>query len=232
MKATARGTERKRRKRRALRTRLQKLLEHEKLLWADGRLVLAGLDEAGAGPLAGPIFAACVVIDPEHTRELIGVDDSKKLRAVERERLALAIKNHARAWAIASATVEEIDRLNILQAGLLAMRRALDEVLTRCSPIDHLLIDARKIDAPIPQTPLIKGDSRSLSIAAASILAKVARDQEMTQLAVIYPSYGFERHKGYGTEDHLAAVRAHGVTPLHRRSFEPIWTMVNQLSLF
>ena len=226
--ARARARNRKRREER----RLNQLLEHERDLWERGIAVIAGLDEAGSGPLAGPIYAGCVVLDPERVKELLGVDDSKKLTHLQRERLSEHIKANARAWSVCSATVEEIDRINILQAGLLAMRRALDEVTVKLSRIDHLLIDARKIDAKVPQTPLVKGDSRSLSIAAASILAKVDRDAFMTQAACDYPHHGFERHKGYATEDHIAAVRAHGVTPLHRRSFAPISTMLNQLTLF
>jgi ribonuclease HII len=228
----ARVRDRARRKKKAKLKHHEALLEYERALWSQGRLAIGGLDEAGAGPLAGPIFAACVVLDPEKLDDLVGVDDSKKLREKERDELAARIRATARAWAVASASVEEIDRINILQAGLLAMRRAVDGVLTRLAPLDHLLIDARKIEIEIPITAIIKGDSKSLSIAAASILAKVERDRLMTDAASSYPDYGFERHKGYATEDHLAAVRRLGVCPLHRRSFEPISTMINQLSLF
>jgi ribonuclease HII len=221
-----------RKRKRAQLRRLDELLEYERKLWREGRLVVAGLDEAGAGPLAGPVVAACVVLDPDCVTELLGVDDSKRLSASARALLAEEIKSSARAFATGSASVEEIDRMNILQAGLLAMRRALDGVLAQLSPIDYLLVDARRVDAPIRQTAIIKGDAKSLSIAAASILAKVERDAVMTAAAIEYPSYGFEKHKGYGTGDHLAAVRTHGVTPLHRRTFEPISTMLNQLPLF
>jgi ribonuclease HII len=212
--------------------RFEVLLEHERILWNEGKTAIAGLDEAGAGPLAGPVFAACVVLDPARVDDLIGVDDSKKLSVKDRDALALAIKEKARAYAISSASVEEIDRWNILRAGLMAMRRALDAVLTAVPSIDHLLIDARELGAGIPETSLVKGDSRSLSIAAASVLAKVERDAWMTAAATSYPNHGFERHKGYGTEDHLAALRSHGVTPIHRKSFEPINTMLYQLRLF
>jgi ribonuclease HII len=212
--------------------RLDVLLEHERLLWAQGKQAIGGLDEAGAGPLAGPVVAACVVLDPAKVGAFEGVDDSKKLTPKGRAEVAELIKTHARAWAIASATVEEIDRFNILQAALLAMRRALEEVRTRVPEVDHLLIDARKLELGIPETALIKGDSRSLSIAAASVLAKVERDAWMTRAAESYPNHGFEQHKGYGTEEHLAALRTHGVTPIHRKTFEPINTMLYQLRLF
>lgn len=212
--------------------RLEILLEHERSLWSEGKHAIAGLDEAGAGPLAGPVVAACVVLDPANVGELLGVDDSKKLSVKERDALALTIKEKARAFAVASASVEEIDRYNILRAGLLAMRRALDAVLTGLPAVDHLLIDARELGAGIPETSLVKGDARSLSIAAASVLAKVERDAWMTAAASNYPHHGFERHKGYGTEDHLAALRSHGVTPIHRKTFEPINTMLHQLRLF
>lgn len=211
--------------------RLEVLLEHERILWSKGKRVIAGLDEAGAGPLAGPVFAACVVLEPEDVGELIGVDDSKKLTVKQRNELAAKIKQSAMTYAIASASVEEIDRWNILRAGMMAMRRALDDVLTRLE-VEHLLIDARELGAGIPETSLVKGDSRSLSIAAASVLAKVERDAFMTAAAASYPNHGFERHKGYGTEDHLAALKAHGVTPIHRRTFEPVNTMLHQLRLF
>ena len=162
-----------------------------------------------------------------------GVDDSKALSAAQREAHAEAIREHALAWAVAEASVEEIDRINILQAGLLAMRRALEAVQAQVPAVAHLLVDARTVpQVVVPQTNLVKGDARSLSIAAASILAKVDRDAVMARAAAQYPQYGFDKHKGYGTAEHQAALRAHGVTPLHRRSFEPIRTLVSQLTLF
>lgn len=212
--------------------RHENLLEFEQEHWAAGRVV-AGLDEAGAGPLAGPVTAACVILDPERLKDLVGVDDSKALSAAQREAHAEAIRASVRAWAVAEASVEEIDRINIRQAGLLAMKRALDGVLAQVDALHHLLVDARIVPGTeLPQTDLIKGDARSLSIAAASILAKVERDAYMVRMAAEYPEYGFDKHKGYGTADHLAAIHAHGVTPLHRRTFEPIKTMLSQLRLF
>lgn len=201
-------------------------------LWAEG-LVVAGLDEAGAGPLAGPVTAACVVLDPARIDALVGVDDSKALDPETREAHAERIRAHARAYAVAEATVGEIDRINIREAGLLAMKRALDRVLVQVPEVHHLLVDARIVPGTgIPQSDLIKGDARSLSIAAASILAKVARDAYMVAAARDWPAYGFDRHKGYGTAEHLAAIRAHGVTPLHRTTFEPVSTWLRQPSLF
>jgi ribonuclease HII len=219
------------RSRRDREARHEELLELERAAWKGGLLV-AGLDEAGAGPLAGPVAAACVVLDPDRTDALVGVDDSKKLPEKRREELAEKIRSTARAWGVARATVKEIDQINILQAGRLAMRRALEQVLLTVRP-ERLLVDARTVpDIDIEQVALVRGDARSLSIAAASILAKVDRDAWMRDAAAAYPAYGFEAHKGYGTKRHLDAIRAHGVTPLHRRTFEPISTMLKQLSLF
>jgi ribonuclease HII len=200
------------------------LLVEERALWAGGLKWIAGLDEAGAGPLAGPVTAGCVVLDPAgDLSALLGVDDSKKLSPAKRAEMAVAIRAHALAYAVADATVEEIDRLNIRNAGLLAMERALAQVQARLGRVDHLLVDARTLaSTSIPQTSLIKGDARSLSIAAASILAKVHRDTTMCAYAAQYPHHGFDKHKGYGTAEHQAAIAAHGVTPIHRRSFEPI----------
>jgi ribonuclease HII len=203
-------------------------LIEERKLWAVGRARVAGLDEAGAGPWAGPVYAACVVLDPGSDLDLlIGVDDSKKLSADKRAALAVKIKAQARGWSVAEASVAEIDQINIRNAGLLAMVRALRGVVTALGPVDHLLLDARELSGTeIPQSSFIKGDSRCLSIAAASILAKVSRDAFMEEAARSFPHHGFERHKGYGTAEHRAAIDAHGVTPLHRRSFEPIRTFL------
>jgi ribonuclease HII len=148
------------------------------------------------------------------------VDDSKKLDAAERERLAVEIKASAEAWAIGWATVEEIDRLNIYWAGLLAMRRAVDGLGVRP---EHLLVDARRLaELPIPQARIVKGDAKSLSIAAASILAKTSRDATMRELDETYPGYGFRRHKGYPVKDHVAALERLGACDAHRRSFGPV----------
>jgi ribonuclease HII len=198
--------------------RLRNLLRYETALWATGMARIAGVDEAGMSPLAGPVSAAAVIFEPGS--RIPGVDDSKKLDAADRGRLALEIKQRAVAWSVAFAEVDEIDTVNIYWAGLLAMRRAIDGLPT--AP-DHLLIDARRLkDVPIPQQGIVKGDCKSLSIAAASILAKTARDALMLRLDCEYPGYGFARHKGYPVPEHLVALKDLGACPIHRRSFTPV----------
>ncbi len=213
------------------RLRLAELLTEEEALWA-AEVWVAGLDEAGAGPLAGAVVAGCVVLDPKQVDHLLGVDDSKKLSEAQREDCALRIQEHVRAWAVGEASVEEIDRINIREAGRLAMQRALNAVLAQTT-VEHLLVDARSVPGTdLAQTELIKGDSRSLSIAAASILAKVTRDRQMKEAAERYPGYGFESHKGYGTAEHLAALRRLGPTPIHRATFAPVTELLRQGALF
>jgi len=183
----------------------------------DGLLV-AGVDEAGRGPLAGPVIAAAVILRPECA--ISGIDDSKKLSPKKREHLFELITQQAVAYAIARAEVEEIDSINILQATLLAMKRAVEGLSVRPS---RVLVDgnqAPRIDEPVET--LIKGDSLNKAIAAASILAKVARDREMIALDSLYPQYGFARHKGYPTRAHLEAISQHGILAVHRRSFSPV----------
>lgn len=177
-----------------------------------------GVDEAGRGPLAGAVFAAAVILDP--ARPIPGLKDSKKLSAANRVRLAHEIRAHALAWSVASASVEEIERLNILHASMLAMRRA---VLALIPPPELALIDGNRCpDLPCSARAIVKGDSLEPAISAASILAKTERDKEMEKLADIYPMYGFDRHAGYPTPEHLAALASHGPCPLHRRSFGPV----------
>ena len=187
---------------------------------------IAGVDEAGRGPWAGPVVAAAVVIDPglAPTAGGIGVNDSKKLSKARREALFDQIVGDCETG-VGVASVEEIDHLNILQASLLAMRRA---VLALPAQPDFALIDGRQIPSglPCPATPVIRGDGRSLSIAAASILAKVTRDRIMAELAAKHPEYGWDRNAGYGVEAHRVALEQHGVTPYHRRSFRPIHKML------
>ncbi|WP_231964866.1 ribonuclease HII [Verrucomicrobium sp. GAS474] len=185
-----------------------------------GYALVAGIDEAGRGPLAGPVVAAAVILPDEGFDHPL-LDDSKKLSAPHRAEVAAALRAHPGVrFALAEATPEEIDTHNILRATLLAMRRAVEAL----SPLPHyLLIDGR--DCPpvnIPGKAIIKGDSKVPSISAASILAKEARDATMIAWAATHPEYGFEIHKGYGTAQHLAALRRHGPTPLHRRSFAPV----------
>jgi ribonuclease HII len=181
-------------------------------------VLIAGVDEAGRGPLAGPVFAAAVILDP--ARPVRGLRDSKALTARQRDVLAGEIRAHALAWAVASADVAEIDALNILQATLLAMRRAVDGLRLR----PHLvLVDGNRVPAlPMPAHAVVKGDARVQAIAAASILAKVHRDRLCEQLHQRYPQYGFAAHKGYPTEQHLQALREHGACEQHRRSFAPV----------
>ena len=178
----------------------------------------AGVDEAGRGPLAGPVYAAAVILDPD--RLIPGLADSKKLSAVSREHLDRAIRTHALAWALGIATVEEIDRLNILQASLLAMQRAVASLAV----VPHLaLVDGNRAPAlSCTVRTIIGGDATEPAISAASILAKVARDAEMQVLHARYPGYGFDRHKGYPTAAHVAALTALGASPVHRRSFGPV----------
>ena len=184
--------------------------------------LVCGIDEAGRGPLAGPVVAAAVILDPE--RPIAGLDDSKKLGEKRREALALLIRERAVAWAVAEATVEEIDRLNILQATFLAMQRAVAGLGIR--PTSALVDGNRCPQLAIPVTAVIKGDGKIASIAAASILAKTVRDAAMRMLHARYPQYGFASHMGYPTATHLRALEAHGVSPVHRRSFGPVARML------
>lgn len=184
--------------------------------------VICGVDEAGRGPLAGPVFAACVILGQDHGID--GLTDSKKISAKKREDLAILIKKHAKAWAIASSSVEEIDQLNILQASLLAMKRAVESL--SLTP-DIVLIDGNNCpQLAYPVRSIIKGDSLISEISAASILAKTARDAEMLILHSRFPLYGFDQHKGYPTKKHVAALQAHGVSDVHRRSFSPVKSMI------
>lgn len=208
------------------RERLDTMLELESALWSAGVERIAGVDEAGVGPLAGPVVAAAVIFEP--SVRIAGVDDSKKLPAARREQLADEIRSRALDWAVGQAEVEEIDRLNVYHAAILAMRRAVEGL---AEPPDHVLLDARQIpDLGIPQEPIVKGDGRSFTIAAASILAKTHRDALMDRLDRHHPEYGFSRHKGYGTEEHQAAIREHGPCPAHRMSYQAIHELCGELS--
>jgi ribonuclease HII len=212
------AVERRRHANRAEGQRLRGMLRFETQLWESGVLQVAGIDEAGMSPLAGPVAAAAVILRPG-TR-IPGVDDSKKLDARERERLAPVIKREAIAWAVSFAEPEEIDRVNIYWAGIAAMKRA----LAALAPVpDHLLIDARRLkDVPIPQQGIVGGDRKSLTIAAASILAKTARDARMREMDCEFPGYGFAKHKGYPVKAHFAALKKLGACAIHRRSFMPV----------
>ena len=203
---------------RAEKRRLGKLFALRRRLFAEGAHWVAGIDEVGVGPLAGPVVAAAVIL-PEHV-DLPRLDDSKKLSPKAREELDSAIRAQATAIAIGVACAREIDRINILQATLTAMRRAVGAL--PCSP-DHLLVDARTIpDVRVVQTAIVGGDALDGSIAAASIVAKVHRDALMRRLDDRHPGYGFARHMGYGTPEHMTALQRLGPSPIHRRSFAPV----------
>ncbi len=180
--------------------------------------IVCGVDEAGRGPLAGPVFAAAVILDPR--RPIEGLRDSKKLSAERREVLAPLIKEYALAWAIAECSHEEIDNINILQATMLAMRRAVEALST--VPTVALIDGNRSPVMAIRCCPIIEGDDKVHAISAASILAKTARDAALVGFHALYPEYAFDQHKGYGTALHLERLREHGVSPIHRRTFAPV----------
>jgi ribonuclease HII len=180
--------------------------------------MICGVDEAGRGPLAGPVYAAAVILDDAHP--IAGLADSKKLSEKRRDALAPQIRQHALAWAVAQASVEEIDRLNILQATLLAMKRAVQALAL--APHEVWVDGLYCPETGLPSRAIVKGDGTVAAISAASILAKTARDTAMLDLHTRYPQYGFNLHKGYPTAAHLAALREHGVSAVHRRSFRPV----------
>lgn len=191
---------------------------HEKDLWAGGFRSLAGVDEAGRGPLAGPVMAAAVILPKDFRHE--GIRDSKELTPLLREKHEILLKEVALSWAVGSATEREIEEVNILQATLLAMRRAVEKL---DPPPDCLLVDHVRIPGiRCPQRPITGGDRLSVSIAAASILAKVARDRVMEECHERFPHYGFRKNKGYGTAEHRRAITLHGACPVHRRTFRGV----------
>lgn len=187
-------------------------------------ILICGVDEAGRGPLAGPVSAAAVILNPNYP--IAGLADSKKLSDKKREALAPLIKQHALAWAVAYASVEEIDQLNILQATLLAMQRAVQAL--KIQPQQVLVDGLFCPNTGIPSQAIVQGDSKVAAISAASILAKTARDALMLDLHQRYPQYNFAQHKGYPTAAHLAALRLHGVSAVHRRSFKPVSLLIEQ----
>ncbi|QDP40159.1 ribonuclease HII [Radiobacillus deserti] len=189
----------------------------EQSLWSKGYQHIAGIDEVGRGPLAGPVVAAAVILPSDYF--LPGLTDSKQVNQKKRELFYQHIIDHSISYGIGMVDREEIDRINIYQATIQAMNRALLELSIQP---DHLLIDAVNLDTPIPSTPIVKGDQKSISIAAASIIAKVTRDRIMMEYNNVYPAYHFASNMGYGTKEHLEALRIHGITPIHRRSFAPV----------
>jgi len=200
------------------RRRLARLHRYEDAAHARGFTLVGGMDEVGRGPLAGPVVAACVVLD--RSLPLHGLDDSKRVRPERRESLAREIRLRAIAWAVGEASVREIDERNIYHASVLAMERALAALAT---PPEYLLTDAVRIRSFLgEQLPVVGGDGRCASVAAASILAKVHRDGLLRELDRLHPHYGFAEHKGYGTPRHLASLREHGPCEHHRRSFAPV----------
>jgi len=217
-------TIRNQRKREAVESRrLTDRLKYERALWEQSVDLIAGCDEAGMSPLAGPVVAAAVILRKED--RIRDVDDSKKLSAKTRERLAGEIRGRAITWAVGVVTAAEIDQINIYRAGLLAMRRALEGLSPRPQ---HVLLDARRVpEFMVPQTPIIKGDALSLTIGAASILAKTHRDGLLVELDGRFPGYGFAVHKGYPVAAHVEALRRLGPCPEHRRTFAPVREVIN-----
>ncbi|SFJ80366.1 ribonuclease HII [Thermoflavimicrobium dichotomicum] len=206
------------------RARLEAMWEYERAGWTQGYQVIAGVDEAGRGPLAGPVVAAAIVLPSDF--DVTGLNDSKQLTREERNELRNRIERQAMAVGVGIVDVEYIDQYNILQATYEAMRRAIQKLSCQ---VDYLLVDAVKIPGiSIPQQGIIKGDQLSHSIAAASIIAKTTRDEWMIQAAEKYPHYGFDKHMGYGTPEHLAALVKWGVSPIHRRSFAPVKEIMEQ----
>ena len=211
-------------------------LSYERELWQQGLTVVAGVDEAGCGPLAGPVVAGAVVfpcawLEAGLAGALRGLNDSKQLTEAQRENYYAILTTHADiCWAVALVDAEMIDRINIYQAAHRAMNLALDQLQP---PPEHVLVDGRPVKSMrFPNTPLVKGDARSYSIAGASVLAKVTRDRMMREFDQLYPGYGFAEHKGYGTPQHLAAIQSLGPCAIHRRSFAPFRPVAGELKLF
>jgi ribonuclease HII len=198
--------------------RLRCTLKYEKIAWSTGAKLVAGVDEVGRGSLFGPVVAAAVVLEPSY--RIRGLRDSKLLVAERREILAERIREHAVAWAIAAVDAARIDQINIYHASRLAMHQAVAQLNPSA---DYLLVDAMRLHCEVPQQAIIHGDALSASIAAASILAKVHRDTMISEWDPVFPVYGLRSNKGYSTPKHLAALREHGPSPLHRQSFAPVW---------
>lgn len=194
-------------------------LNFEKQAWTAGAKLVAGVDEVGRGALFGPVVAAAVILDPAY--RIRGLRDSKLLPAERRGELAIRIREHSIAYAVAAVDSARIDQINIYQASRLAMLHAVQQL---ANAPDYLLVDAVKLDCDLPQRPIIHGDALSVSIAAASIIAKVERDRMIAAWDSVFPMYALASNKGYGTPPHIAALREHGPSPLHRQSFAPVWS--------
>ncbi|ARJ14196.1 ribonuclease HII [Staphylococcus lugdunensis] len=200
----------------------QRMMKYEQeILQQQPDAIICGIDEVGRGPLAGPVVASAVILNANH--HYLGLNDSKKVSAVNRAQLNQDLMANVRGYAYGIASAAEIDQLNIYRATQVAMQRAINQLQVRPT---HLLIDAMSIDSTISQTAIIKGDAKSVSIAAASIMAKEYRDHLMRDYAQVYPYYGFDKNVGYGTKAHLAGLEQYGVTPIHRRTFEPVKSML------
>lgn len=200
--------------------RLETMLRYEKELYQKGYQAIAGIDEVGRGPLAGPVVTACVILPKDC--KIRHLNDSKKIPKKHHEEIYEEVLARALGVGIGIVDNDTIDRVNIYEATKLGMLQAIEQMKGEVTKPDYLLIDAMQLDTPIPQLSLIKGDANSLSIAAASIVAKVTRDRMMAEYAKEYPGYAFDKNVGYGTKDHLAGLKQYGVTPIHRKSFEPI----------
>lgn len=198
---------------------MEDLYQYEKKLWKSGVTYVAGVDEVGRGPLNGPVVTACCVLP--HDFELVGLTDSKKLTEKKRNLFFEYIKEHAICYAIGMCTPEEIDEFNIYEATKVAMKRAIDEVKDKI-PLEHVLIDAMPLALDIASTSIIKGDAKSISIAAASVLAKVTRDNMMYELDLKYPMYGYKNHKGYPTKQHIQAIHKYGLIEGYRKTYGPV----------
>ncbi|UCZ51741.1 ribonuclease HII [Bacillus shivajii] len=218
-----RSWEKKREKEREAIKEFEQMKQYEQSLWEQGYQWIGGVDEVGRGPLAGPVVASCVILPKNFY--LPGLTDSKKLSKEKREMFYDMIKGNATAVGVGICSAAEIDQFNIYEATKIAMQRAIEETKVN---VDYLLLDAINLPISTPQTPLIKGDSKSISIAASSVIAKVTRDRYMEGLGEKYPEYGFENHMGYGTSEHLTALHTHGVVEQeHRQSFSPVKAVVS-----
>lgn len=215
--AAVRSWDKKAEKQQLAQEKLQEMLAYEKRAWAHGKKFIAGVDEVGRGPLAGPVVSAAVILPEDFN--IVGINDSKQLSLAKRNELFDIIQEKALAVGVGIKDAAVIDQVNIYEASKLAMLEAIEQM-----PIqpDHLLVDAMTLPLPISQESIIKGDAKSVSIAAASIIAKVTRDRMMEEYDVMYPGYGFPNNAGYGTKEHLTALEDLGVTPIHRRSFAPV----------
>jgi ribonuclease HII len=206
-----------------LKLKLIEMSEYERMYKSQGFTLIAGIDEVGRGPLAGPVVAAAVILPEDF--QILGIDDSKKLTESKREELYESIRSTAVSIGVGIIEAKEIDEVNIYEATKKAMYAALNQLHIRP---DFLLVDAMKLTTPIPSEAIIKGDSKSISIAAASVIAKVTRDRMMKEIGIHYPEYRFEQNMGYGTKEHLEALQLYGATPYHRRSFAPVKELNDQ----